>query len=95
MSRFEFGGMWLGDHVVGKFIIIVFGFLGFSFYELSGGSDFDGEALRLSRVDAAPAQQGLPKINVTKSIIVDTQTDSAVTRASFSMVSVDKLDTQA
>tara|TARA_B110000902_G_scaffold245564_1_gene299810 strand:- start:147 stop:755 length:609 start_codon:yes stop_codon:yes gene_type:complete len=95
MSRFEFGGMWLGDRVVGKFIIIVFGFLGFSFYELSGGSDFDGEALRLSRVDAAPAQQGLPKINVTKSIIVDTKTDSAVTRASFSMVSVDKLDTQA
>jgi len=47
---------------LGRFILIAFGFLGFSFYELSGGADFDGEALRLSRVEAGPIKQGLPKI---------------------------------
>jgi hypothetical protein len=47
---------------LGKFILIAFGFLGLSFYELSGGADFDPEALRLSRVEAGPIKQGLPKI---------------------------------
>lgn len=76
-------------------LLLSFSCLGFFFYELSRGSDFKSEALRLSRVGDAPAQRGLPKINFTQSIIVDTQTYSAVTRASFSMVSFDKLDTRA
>ena len=46
-----------------KFILISFGLLGFAFYELSGGNDFDGEALRLSRVDAAPVgEQAVPTL---------------------------------
>jgi hypothetical protein len=77
---------------VGKFILIAFGFLGFSFYELSGGSDFDGEALRLSRVEASPAQVGLPKITVAKSVVVDAPT---VTRAAFNLVSTETTNTQA
>ncbi|MEM8576599.1 MAG: SH3 domain-containing protein [Pseudomonadota bacterium] len=36
-------------------IAISFAFLGLSFYEMSGGKDFDAEALRLSRVDAPRA----------------------------------------
>lgn len=79
---------------MGKFIIIAFGFLGFSFYELSGGSDFDGEALRLSRVDTSSIQKGLPKITVAKSMMADTPTDLAVTHAAFSMVSTDELAAQ-
>jgi hypothetical protein len=80
---------------VGKFIIIAFGFLGFAFYELSGGSDFDGEALRLSRVDTSSIQKGLPKITVAESMMADTPTNLAVTRAAFSMVSTDNLAAQA
>lgn len=34
-----------------KFITVTFLFLGFAFYELSGGDEFDAEALRLSRID--------------------------------------------
>lgn len=37
-----------------RFILISFLFLGFAFYQLSGGSDFDAEATRLSRVEAEP-----------------------------------------
>ena len=80
---------------MGKFILIAFGFLGFSFYELSGGSDFDGEALRLSRVDASPIQAGLPKITVAKSIVVGTPNDLAVTRAEFNLVATEELGVQA
>ncbi|WP_299652464.1 SH3 domain-containing protein [uncultured Tateyamaria sp.] len=35
-----------------RFIIVTFGFLAFAFYEMSGGSDFDAEETRLSRIDA-------------------------------------------
>ena len=38
-----------------RFIIVSFAFLAFAFYELSGGSDFDAEATRLSRIELPPA----------------------------------------
>ncbi|MEL7090155.1 MAG: SH3 domain-containing protein [Pseudomonadota bacterium] len=38
-----------------RLIVISFLFLGFAFYELSGGSDFDAEATRLSRIEAPEA----------------------------------------
>ena len=75
-----------------KFILIAFGFLGFSFYQLSGGSDFDGEALRLSRVDGAVIKEGPPKVAVAKPLIAGTQNDPAVSRALFSLISADKLN---
>lgn len=37
-----------------SFIMITFGLLGFAFYEISGGADFDADALRSSRVEAGP-----------------------------------------
>ncbi|ASM73436.1 bacterial SH3 domain protein [Pseudosulfitobacter pseudonitzschiae] len=47
-----------------RFIVLTFGFLGWAFFEMSGGAGFDGEALRLSRIeieDAAPAAPSAPK----------------------------------
>ena len=38
-----------------RFILVVFLFLAFAFYQLSGGSDFDPEQTRLARIDA-PAE---------------------------------------
>ncbi len=34
-----------------RFIVLTFLFLGVVFFEMSGGADFDGEALRMSRLD--------------------------------------------
>lgn len=34
-----------------RFIVLTFLFLGVVFFEMSGGADFDGEALRMSRID--------------------------------------------
>lgn len=36
-----------------KFIFLTFGFMGWAFYEMSGGADFDPEAQRLARAEAA------------------------------------------
>ena len=68
----------MGDRTVGKFILIAFGFLGLCFYELSGGADFDGEALRLSRIEAGPIENGLPKIADAPEIKEDTPAESVV-----------------
>lgn len=35
-----------------KFIFLTFGFMGWAFYELSGGADFDPEAQRMARAEA-------------------------------------------
>ena len=80
-----------------KYILIAFGFLGFSFYELSGGSDFDGKALRISRVEASPIKEGLPKIAAANSLKPETlkagtQNDLAASSISFDMVSSKKLE---
>lgn len=70
-----------------RFILISFAFLGFVFYEMSGGGDFDSEELRLSRVETAPV--------VETSNLESTQTAQAprpdpedVTRVSLSLTSV-------
>lgn len=36
-----------------KFIFLTFGFMGWAFYEMSGGADFDPEAQRMARLEAA------------------------------------------
>jgi hypothetical protein len=84
-------------HVMTKFILISFGFLGFAFYELSGGADFDGEALRLSRVETAPIVEGLPKVMVAEATAVaepqvTEEERIEVTRASVNLVSEEKLE---
>ena len=73
-----------------KFIAIAFGFLGLAFYELSGGSDFDGEALRLSRVEVGPVKQGLPKIADAAKDIGSDDAELEVSRAAVNLVSEEK-----
>jgi hypothetical protein len=73
-----------------KFIAIAFGFLGLAFYELSGGSDFDGEALRLSRVEVGPVKQGLPKIADAAKDIGSDDAEFEVSRATVNLVSEEK-----
>jgi hypothetical protein len=73
-----------------KFIAIAFGFLGLAFYELSGGSDFDGEALRLSRVEVGPVKQGLPKIADAATDIGSDDAEFEVSRAAVNLVSEEK-----
>jgi hypothetical protein len=82
----------LGDRVLGKFILIAFGFLGFAFYELSGGADFDGEALRLSRVDTTTVKTGLPKVTLAQAQKNTLQDDTVVSRALINLASAQKLD---
>ena len=73
-----------------KFIAIAFGFLGLAFYELSGGSDFDGEALRLSRVEVGTVKQGLPKIADAAKDIGSDDAEFEVSRAAVNLVSEEK-----
>ena len=73
-----------------KFIAIAFGFLGLAFYELSGGSDFDGEALRLSRVEVETVKQGLPKIADAAKDIGSDDAEFEVSRAALNLVSEEK-----
>jgi hypothetical protein len=78
-----------------EFVAIAFRFLGLAFYERSGGSDFDGEALRLSRVKVRPVKQGLAKIaDATKDIGSD-EVEFKVSRAAVSLVSKEKSKTFA
>ena len=73
-----------------KFIAIAFGFLGLAFYELSGGSDFDGEALRLSRVEVGTVKQGLPKIADAAKDIGSDDAEFEVSRSALNLVSEEK-----
>jgi hypothetical protein len=52
-----------------RFIFLSFGFLGWSFYEMSGGSDFDADAIRAARLAAAEE----PAVIVQKEIVTTPQ----------------------
>lgn len=80
-----------------KFILLSFAFMGVVFYELSGGKDFDPEALRISRMDPV-TEQALPKVRVAEATQetapapqqpVDTASSAVVTRASFDLNTLD------
>lgn len=46
-----------------KFILVSFGFMAWAFYEMSGGSDFDSEAIKTARIEALEQERiakGLP-----------------------------------
>lgn len=53
---------------MGRFIILSFLFLGWAFYQLSGGSSFDPEATRLSRVDGPSASDAVGVSNATVAV---------------------------
>lgn len=43
--------VWIWGHAVKKFILISFGFLGWTFYEMSGGDDFEPASAKLARLN--------------------------------------------
>ena len=38
-----------------RFVLLSFGFLGWAFYEMSGGADFESASDRVARLNPAPA----------------------------------------
>lgn len=65
-----------------SFILITFGLLGFAFYEMSDGADFDPNALRVSRVEAAPA---IEETQLASAQVTNTQTDMPVVKAELKL----------
>ena len=61
-----------------SFILITFGLLGFAFYEMSDGANFDPNALRVSRVDAAPV---IEETKLASAQLNGAQTDTSVVTA--------------
>ncbi|MEL6467694.1 MAG: SH3 domain-containing protein [Pseudomonadota bacterium] len=43
-----------------RFIIVIFGFLAFAFYELSGGADFDATETRMARIEIPTVVEETP-----------------------------------
>lgn len=73
-----------------RFIIVTFGFLAFVFYEMSGGSDFDAEETRLSRIDAPVVveEETLAPVAVAE---VAPALPENVTRVSLNLTSVNEV----
>ncbi|MEQ3708117.1 MAG: SH3 domain-containing protein [Tateyamaria sp.] len=70
-----------------RFILISFAFLGFVFYEMSGGGEFDSEELRLSRVETPPVVE-TSNPETTQTAQAPLQDPEDVTRVSLSLTSV-------
>lgn len=70
-----------------RVILISFAFLAFVFYEMSGGSDFDGEQLRLSRIEV-PEQVESTQSQRTDLAPPPRRAPENVTRVSLSLTSV-------
>lgn len=77
-----------------RFIVLTFLFLGVAFYEMSGGADFDGEALRISRLDPVEADPFAPAAPKTLLAGVDTQnTDTTeVSRVALNLTTTRDVD---
>jgi hypothetical protein len=83
-----------------RYILISFGFLGFAFYELSGGADFDPVATRMARLEAeAPTPFDQPdtreetRLAAAEVAPLNQLDNETVTRVSLNLVSLqDALD---
>ncbi len=81
-----------------RFIMLSFGFMGWAFYEMSGGSSFDASELREARLAAIEAEkearkpQELPRAPVVVAeapkVVVDTDPPE-VTRVSLNLTTLD------
>ncbi|MCX7561911.1 SH3 domain-containing protein [Sulfitobacter sp. F26204] len=84
-----------------RFIVLSFGFLGWAFYEMSGGAEFDGAAIRAARLaDAASKPVITQQTIVTKpeavvvaqapKVVIDTDPplDADVTRVSLNLTTL-------
>lgn len=73
-----------------RFIVVSFVFLGFAFYELSGGGDFDPKETRLSRIETPPAVDTQPiQTAAVEPAPVDAPVPENVTRIKLELSSVD------
>lgn len=77
------------------FILVTFGLLGFAFYELSGGAEFDPDSLRVSRVDATPLSPITPEpIQVAQVPAPEvTAHSNDVTRSTVTLASLSSVET--
>jgi hypothetical protein len=84
-----------------RFILLSFGFLGWSFYEMSGGSEFDAEAIRTARLEAAEEPAVIVQKEIVSTpqpvvlaaapkVVVDTDPplDNGVTRVSLNLTTL-------
>lgn len=80
------------------FILLTFGFLGFAFYEMSGGSDFEPASARMAdatvdtqeavQVEKVVAQQPAPVVTSTTASITKIDNTPDVTRVSLNLTNV-------
>lgn len=66
-----------------RFMIVTFAFLGWAFYEMSGGTDFDPDRARTDRSDP------LKETETADAAVEERETDVEVTRVSLNLTSVD------
>lgn len=82
-----------------RFILLSFGFLGWAFYEMSGGADFEPRSVQIARMNPAPQVQEQTAITdaaeqrSTKTAFVDTDPplndpDDSVTRVSLNLTAI-------
>lgn len=78
-----------------RFILLSFGFLGWAFYEMSGGSDFESRSDQMARLNPKPAVQmaETAEPEVIKTAFVDTDpplndADNDVTRIALNLTTL-------
>lgn len=80
-----------------SFILVTFGLLGFAFYEMSDGADFDPNALRVSRIDDAvlsvPAEPETQIASVQSDTPVVVPKPNEVSRSSVTLAALGTTDT--
>jgi len=94
--KLQTSALW--GSVMFRFILVSFGFLGWSFYEMSGGSDFDPINTRMARLDTAsptPFDQSSGDVAQiilasAPSVVVDNNPplNEAVTRVSLNLTTL-------
>ncbi len=90
-----------------RFILLTFGFLGWAFYEMSGGSDFESATARMARlepapqvtvsaVDEAPAETQVVLATPSDTVIdTDPPASSEVTRVSLNLTTLQDVQEDA
>ena len=84
-----------------RFVLVTFGFLGWAFYEMSGGSDFESASDRFARLQPAPEVKvtqvnEIAPVVVAKAVIdTDPPQTSEVTRVSLNLTSLQVADDPA
>ncbi|MEP4197977.1 MAG: SH3 domain-containing protein [Aliishimia sp.] len=70
-----------------RFIVMTFAFLGWAFFEMSGGTDFEPASARLTNIKADPLKPAAPTELASASKLDDL--DTQVTRVSLNLTSVE------